>query len=76
MEGRAWKFNKGWKATQGAGVNNKDFEKGVISEEVIKYDDLIRYGSEAAVREAGKLNVEGKEYVVEDGDSMHVRFNV
>ena len=53
-----------------------DFEKGVIRAEVIKYDDYIRYGSEAAVKEAGKLGVEGKEYVVQDGDIMHFRFNV
>ena len=76
MEVRAWTFHKGWKAPQCAGVIHTDFEKGFIRAEVIKYDDFIRYGSEAAVREAGKLNVEGKEYVVEDGDIMHFRFNV
>ena len=76
MEVRAWTFRKGWKAPQCAGVIHTDFEKGFIRAEVIKYDDFIRYGSEAAVREAGKLNVEGKEYVVEDGDIMHFRFNV
>lgn len=75
-EVRAWTFHKGWKAPQCAGVIHTDFEKGFIRAEVIKYDDFIRYGSEAAVREAGKLNVEGKEYVVEDGDIMHFRFNV
>lgn len=75
-EVRAWTFHKGWKAPQCAGVIHTDFEKGFIRAEVIKYDDFIQYGSEAAVREAGKLNVEGKEYVVEDGDIMHFRFNV
>ena len=55
---------------------HSDFEKGFIRAEVIKYDDYIRYGSEAAVKEAGKLGVEGKEYVVQDGDIMHFRFNV
>ena len=72
----SWTFHKGWKAPQCAGVIHTDFEKGFIRAEVIKYDDFIHYGSEAAVREAGKLNVEGKEYVVEDGDIMHFRFNV
>ena len=59
-----------------AGVIHTDFEKGFIRAEVIKYDDYIKYGSEAAVKEAGKLGVEGKEYVVQDGDIMHFRFNV
>ena len=76
VEVRAWTFHNGWKAPQCAGVIHTDFEKGFIRAEVIKYDDFIQYGSEAAVREAGKLNVEGKEYVVEDGDIMHFRFNV
>ncbi|MCD8080949.1 MAG: redox-regulated ATPase YchF [Bacteroides sp.] len=76
VEVRAWTFHRGWKAPQCAGVIHTDFEKGFIRAEVIKYDDFIRYGSEAAVREAGKLNVEGKEYVVQDGDIMHFRFNV
>lgn len=76
MEVRAWTFHKGWKTPQCAGVIHTDFEKGFIRAEVIKYNDFIQYGSEAAVREAGKLNVEGKEYVVEDGDIMHFRFNV
>ena len=58
------------------GVIHTDFEKGFIRAEVIKYEDYIKYGSEAAVREAGKLSVEGKEYVVQDGDIMHFRFNV
>lgn len=76
MEVKAWTYRKGWKAPQCAGVIHTDFEKGFIRAEVIKYDDYIRYGSEAAVREAGKLNVEGKDYVVQDGDIMHFRFNV
>ena len=76
MEVKAWTYHKGWKAPQCAGVIHTDFEKGFIRAEVIKYDDYIVYGSEAAVREAGKLYVEGKDYVVEDGDIMHFRFNV
>ena len=76
MEVKAWTYHKGWKAPQCAGVIHTDFEKGFIRAEVIKYDDYIKYGSEAAVREAGKLGVEGKEYVVQDGDIMHFRFNV
>ena len=76
MEVKAWTYRKGWKAPQCAGVIHTDFEKGFIRAEVIKYDDYIQYGSESAVREAGKLGVEGKEYVVQDGDIMHFRFNV
>ena len=76
MEVKAWTFRKGWKAPQCAGVIHTDFEKGFIRAEVIKYDDYISYGSEAAVKEAGKMGVEGKEYVVQDGDIMHFRFNV
>lgn len=76
QEVRAWTFEKGWKAPQCAGVIHTDFEKGFIRAEVIKYDDYIKYGSEAAVKEAGKMSVEGKEYVVQDGDIMHFRFNV
>ena len=76
QEVRAWTYEKGWKAPQCAGVIHTDFEKGFIRAEVIKYDDYIQYGSEAAVKEAGKLSVEGKEYVVQDGDIMHFRFNV
>ena len=75
-EVRAWTFKRGIKAPQAAGIIHSDFEKGFIRAEVIKYDDFIKYGSEAAVREAGKLNVEGKDYIVEDGDIMHFRFNV
>ena len=76
MEVKAWTYHKGWKAPQCAGVIHTDFEKGFIRAEVIKYDDYIKYGSEAGVREAGKLGIEGKEYVVQDGDIMHFRFNV
>ena len=76
MEVKAWTYHKGWKAPQCAGVIHTDFEKGFIRAEVIKYEDYLTYGSEAAVREAGKLNVEGKDYVVQDGDIMHFRFNV
>lgn len=76
QEVRAWTFHRGWKAPQCAGVIHTDFEKGFIRAEVIKYDDYIAYGSENAVKEAGKMNVEGKEYVVQDGDIMHFRFNV
>lgn len=75
-EVRAWTVRKGSKAPQAAGVIHTDFEKGFIRAEVIKYNDYIRYGSEAAVKEAGKMAVEGKDYVVEDGDIMHFRFNV
>ena len=76
MEVKAWTFRRGWKAPQCAGVIHTDFEKGFIRAEVIKYDDYIHYGSEAAVREAGKMGVEGKDYIVQDGDIMHFRFNV
>ena len=76
QEVRAWTIHKGWKAPQAASVIHTDFEKGFIKAEVIGYDDFIHYGSEAACREAGKLRIEGKEYVVKDGDVMHFRFNV
>jgi len=76
QEVRAWTFEQGWKAPQCAGVIHTDFEKGFIRAEVIKYDDYINYKSEAAVKEAGKISVEGKEYIVQDGDVMHFRFNV
>lgn len=76
QEVRAWTYTKGWKAPQAAGVIHTDFEKGFIRAEVIKYEDFIHYGSEQAVKEAGKLSVEGKDYVVQDGDVMHFRFNV
>ena len=75
-EVRAWTIHIGDKAPQAAGVIHTDFEKGFIRAEVMKYDDFIAYGSEAKVREAGKLGVEGKEYVVQDGDIMNFRFNV
>ncbi|PIE50599.1 MAG: redox-regulated ATPase YchF [Flavobacteriales bacterium] len=75
-EVRAWTIGKGWTAPQAAGVIHTDFEKGFIRAEVIKYEDFITYGSEAKVKEAGKLAVQGKEYIVEDGDVMHFRFNV
>ena len=76
MEVKAWTYKRGWKAPQCAGVIDTDFEKGFIRAEVIKYEDYLQYKSEAAIKEAGKLNVEGKEYVVQDGDIMHFRFNV
>jgi ribosome-binding ATPase len=75
-ESRAWTFVKGTKAPRAAGIIHTDFEKGFIRAEVIKYDDYIRLGSEHACREAGKIAVEGKEYIVKDGDIMHFRFNV
>lgn len=75
-EVRAWTFIDGYKAPQCAGIIHTDFEKGFIRAEVIKYEDYIKYGSEAAVKEAGKMGVEGKEYLVQDGDIMHFRFNV
>lgn len=73
---RAWTITRGTLAPQAAGVIHTDFEKGFIRAEVIKYNDFIHYGSEAAVKEAGKMAVEGKEYIVQDGDIMHFRFNV
>jgi GTP-binding protein YchF len=76
QEVRAWTYMKGSKAPQCAGVIHTDFEKGFIRAEVIKYEDYIRYGSESACKDAGKMNIEGKEYVVQDGDIMHFRFNV
>lgn len=75
-EVRAWTIKKGFKAPQAAGVIHTDFEKGFIRAEVIGFDDYIAYKSESAAREAGKLHIEGKEYVVRDGDVMHFRFNV
>jgi GTP-binding protein YchF len=72
----AWTYVKGTKAPQAAGIIHTDFERGFIRAEVIKYADYIKYGSEAACREAGKIAVEGKDYVVQDGDIMHFRFNV
>ena len=75
-EVRAWTIPVGATAPQAAGVIHTDFEKGFIRAEVISYDDYIKYGSEAKVKEAGRMRVEGKEYVVQDGDIMHFRFNV
>ncbi len=75
-EVRAWTITKGMKAPQAAGVIHTDFEKGFIKAEVIAYNDFISLGSEAACRDAGKLKIEGKEYIVNDGDVMHFRFNV
>jgi ribosome-binding ATPase len=76
QEVRAWTIHAGWKAPQAASVIHTDFEKGFIKAEVIAYDDFIKYQSEAACREAGKLRIEGKDYIVKDGDVMHFRFNV
>ena len=75
-EVRAWTINIGDTAPQAAGVIHTDFEKGFIRAEVISYNDFVHYGSEAKVKEAGKMRVEGKEYIVKDGDVMHFRFNV
>ncbi len=75
-ENRAWTLKKNSKAPQAAGVIHSDFEKGFIRAEVYNYDDLVQYKSESAVKEAGKLRVEGKEYVFQDGDIAHFRFNV
>ena len=75
-EVRAWTIDVGMKAPQAAGVIHTDFEKGFIRAEVIKYVDFVSFGSESAVKDAGKFRVEGKEYIVEDGDVMHFRFNV
>jgi ribosome-binding ATPase YchF (GTP1/OBG family) len=75
-EVRAWTIHKGDTAPQAAGVIHTDFEKGFIRAEVIHYEDYVKYGSESACREHGKMSVEGKEYVVLDGDVMHFRFNV
>lgn len=76
QEVRAWTIQKGWKAPQAAGVIHTDFERGFIRAEVIKMADYQTYKSEAACKEAGKLGVEGKDYIVQDGDIMHFRFNV
>ncbi|MGB0521590.1 MAG: redox-regulated ATPase YchF [Flammeovirgaceae bacterium] len=75
-EVRAWTIQKGWKAPQAAGVIHTDFERGFIKAEVISFEDYEKYKSETACKEAGKLSIEGKEYVVNDGDVMHFRFNV
>ncbi|GHT24832.1 ribosome-binding ATPase YchF [Bacteroidia bacterium] len=75
-ESRAWTYIKGAKAPQAAGIIHTDFEKGFIRAEVIKYADYVHYNSESACRDAGKIAIEGKDYVVQDGDIMHFRFNV
>ncbi|MDD4143089.1 MAG: redox-regulated ATPase YchF [Prolixibacteraceae bacterium] len=75
-ESRAWTFVSGTKAPRAAGIIHTDFERGFIRAEVIKYDDYLKLGSEHACRDAGKIAIEGKEYVVQDGDIMHFRFNV
>ncbi|MFT6867002.1 MAG: GTP-binding protein YchF [Cyclobacteriaceae bacterium] len=76
QEVRAWTIKKGWKAPQAAGVIHTDFERGFIKAEVINLEDYIKYKTEQACKEAGKLSIEGKEYIVKDGDVMHFRFNV
>ncbi len=76
QEVRAWTIHKGWKAPQAAGVIHTDFERGFIRAEVFHYQDLMKHKSESAIKDAGALRVEGKEYVVQDGDIMHFRFNV
>lgn len=75
MEVKAWTYRKGTKAPQAAGLIHSDFEHGFIRAEVIKFNDYMRYGSETACREAGKMAVEGKNYVVQDGDIMHFLFS-
>ncbi|MFN8343863.1 MAG: redox-regulated ATPase YchF [Spirosomataceae bacterium] len=75
-EVRAWTIQRGWKAPQAAGVIHTDFERGFIRAEVIKLPDYVQYKTEAGCRDAGKISVEGKEYIVKDGDIMHFRFNV
>jgi ribosome-binding ATPase YchF (GTP1/OBG family) len=75
-EVRAWTFPQGATAPQAAGVIHTDFEKGFIRAEVMNFADFVDLGSEVAVKEAGKLSIEGKEYLVQDGDIMHFRFNV
>ena len=75
-EVRAWTITKGMLAPQAAAVIHTDFEKGFIKAEVIRYNDFLTFGSESACRDAGKLSIEGKEYLVGDGDVMHFRFNV
>ena len=75
-ECRAWTFKKGMKAPECAGIIHTDFERGFIRAEIMSYEDLQQYGSEKAVREAGKMRLEGKEYIMQDGDICHFRFNV
>ena len=75
-EVRAWTISKGMNAPKAAGIIHTDFEKGFIRAEVISYENYVKYGSESKARDAGKLNIEGKEYILTDGDVMHFRFNV
>ena len=75
-EVRAWTFRKGMKAPECAGIIHSDFERGFIKAEVMSYDDLVEAGSELKVRENGKARIEGKEYLMQDGDICHFRFNV
>ena len=75
-EVRAWTIRKGMTAPEAAGVIHSDFEKGFIRAEVINYIDYLKYGTELAVKDAGKLMIQGKDYIPEDGDIMHFRFNV
>ena len=74
-EARAWTIHKGWTAPQAAGVIHTDFEKGFIRAETISYDDFITYNGELGAKEAGKMRLEGRDYVVREGDVMHFRFN-
>ncbi len=76
VEVRAWTIKKGWKAPKAASVIHNDFEKGFIRAEVISYEDFVAYGGESGAKEAGKMRLEGKDYIVQDGDVMHFRFNV
>ena len=75
-EVRAWTFKKGMNAKKCAGIIHTDFEKGFIKAEVMSYDDLIKYGSEQKVKEAGRARLEGKDYIMQDGDICYFRFNV
>jgi len=76
QEVRAWTIRRGWQAPKAAAVIHTDFERGFIKAEVIWWEDFVKLGGEAKCRDAGKLAIEGKEYVVRDGDIMHFRFNV
>jgi len=76
QEVRAWTFKKGMKAPQCAGIIHSDFERGFIRAETVSYDDLVAYGSFNKAKEGGKVRLEGKDYIVRDGDIMHFRFNV
>ncbi|HVY03715.1 MAG TPA: DUF933 domain-containing protein, partial [Caulobacterales bacterium] len=73
-EARAWTIRKGWTAPRAAGVIHTDFEKGFIRAETISYDDYVKYNGEVGAKEAGKMRLEGKDYIVQDGDVMHFRF--